>query len=95
MSWGRVSLLTKLTRPPTAMVTDRGDTPLEVMVMVAVEPPGLGVGEGLGLGLGDGDGDGELGESLPPPQEATETAMVNATNRDARIFHIRKTSLRY
>jgi hypothetical protein len=77
------------------MVTDRGDTPLDVMVMVGVDPPGVGVGVGFGVGLGDGEGDGELGESLPPPQDATETARVSATNRTARIFRIRKTSSRY
>jgi hypothetical protein len=91
MSWGRLSLLMKLTRPPAAIVTDRGDTPVDVIVMVAVEPPGVGVGVGAGLGVGVGEG--ELGESSPPPQEAT--AMANATNRGARNVRIRKTSLKY
>jgi hypothetical protein len=94
MSWGRLSLLTKLTRPPTAIVTDRGDTPADVMVIVGVEPPGVGVGVGVGVGLGLGAGDGELGESLSPPQD-TAVAMIKAANRGARNFRIRKTSLRY
>jgi hypothetical protein len=88
-----VSLLTNVTRPPAEIVTDRGDTPLEVIVMVAVEP-GVGVGLGLGAGDGDGVGEGELGESSPP-QLAANTTIVSATNRGARIFRIRKTSSRY
>jgi hypothetical protein len=75
------------------MVTDRGETPADVMVIVGVEPPGVGVGVGVGLGLGAGDG--ELGESLPPPQDTAVTAMIKAANRGARNFRIRKTSLRY
>jgi hypothetical protein len=70
------------------MVTDRGDTPAEVMVMVAVDPPGVGVGVGAGVGVGDG----ELGES-PPPHDAA--AMARATNRGARSLRIRKISSKY
>ena len=55
MSWTRVSLLTKVTRDPAAIVTVRGDTPLEVIVIVAVPGVGFGVGEGEG----EGDGVGE------------------------------------
>jgi hypothetical protein len=75
------------------MVTDRGDTPADVIVIVAVDPPGVGFGDGLGDG--DGVGEGELGGSSPPPQETPAMAMISARNRDARIFHIRKTSSRY
>jgi hypothetical protein len=86
-----VSLLTKLTRPPTAIVTDRGATPAEVIVIVAVAPPDVGGGGGVGAGVGVG----ELGVSSPPPQDAAETAMASATNRVARCFPIRRISLKY
>jgi hypothetical protein len=82
-------LLTKVTRPPAATVTARGETPFAVMVIVAVE--GFGVGVGVGVGDGVGVGLGELGESSPP-QDTAARAMISATNRGARTFRIRKTS---
>ncbi|MGH9254925.1 MAG: hypothetical protein ACRD3C_10190 [Vicinamibacterales bacterium] len=51
MSCARVSLFTNVTRDPAEMVTVRGDTPVDVMVIVA--PLGVGVGEGDGDGVGD------------------------------------------
>lgn len=56
ISWNVVLLLTNVTRPPAAMVTDFGLTPDEVIVIVA--PMGGGVGEGVGLGVGVGPGVG-------------------------------------
>jgi hypothetical protein len=50
MSWARVSLLTKVTRDPGEMVTVRGDTPVDVIVIVDVPGVGFGVGEGVGVG---------------------------------------------
>jgi hypothetical protein len=64
------------------MVTDRGDTPVEVIVIVTVD--GFGVGAGVG----------ELGES-PPPHDTAASATNRATLRDTRHFHIRKTSSKY
>jgi hypothetical protein len=85
-------LLTKFTRPPAAIVTDRGDTPFAVIVMVGVDPPGVGVG--VGVGLGTGAGVGELGELSPPPHDTAASATVRAANRGARGFRIRKISSR-
>jgi hypothetical protein len=67
------------------MVTERGDAPLEVIVIVAVDGFGVGAAVGGGVGLG------ELGESLPPHDTAAR-ATNRATLRDARFFHIRRTS---
>jgi hypothetical protein len=82
----RVVLFTNVTRPPTGIVTDRGDTPLVVIVIVAAT--------GAGAGAGAGDGDGELGESLPPPQEtAAATASVAMQSvSEARRIPIRRIS---
>jgi hypothetical protein len=93
ISWGLLSLLTNVTRPPAAIVTARGDTPLDVMVMVALDGAGVGdgVGEGVGLGAGVGvgerlgDGVGELGipESLPPHAAAViRNRTATHTQRD-------------
>jgi hypothetical protein len=89
MSWRRVPLFTKVTRPPTGIVTDRGDTPLAVIVIVG--PAGAGFGAGAGLG------DGELGESLPPPQEtaAASASVAMHSVSGARRIRIRKISLKY
>jgi hypothetical protein len=100
MSWTRVSLFTKVTRDPAAIVTVRGDTPLEVIVIVAVPGVGFGVGEGEG----EGDGVGEAGVELLPPHpraittsaaaqndEATSQIRLRAGNRST----IRRTSLKY
>jgi hypothetical protein len=87
MSWGRLSLLTKVTRPPVAIVTARGDTPLDVMVIVALDGDGVGVGDGIGVGEGLGDGVGELGvpESLPPHAAAVASnRTVTHTGTQAR-----------
>ena len=83
MSCTRVSLLTNVTRVPTATVSVRGDTPLDVIVIVV--PPlgvgvgvgvgdGVGAGVGVGVGAGAGLGEGDVGE-LPLPPHA---GMVNA-----------------
>jgi hypothetical protein len=100
MSWTRVSLLTKVTRDPAEIVTVRGDTPLEVIVIVAVPGVGFGVGEGEG----EGDGVGEAGVELLPPhpraittnvatqkEEATSQIRLRAGDRST----IRRTSLKY
>ena len=79
MSWTRVSLLTKVTRDPAAIVTVRGDTPLEVIVIVAVPGVGFGVGEGEG----EGDGVGEAGVELPPPHPRAITTSVAAQKAEA------------
>jgi hypothetical protein len=102
MSWTRVSLLTKVTRDPAEIVTVRGDTPLEAIVIVAV--PGVGFGVGEGEGEGEGDGVGEAGVELLPPHprairtkvatqndEATSQIRLRAGDRST----IRRTSLKY
>ena len=91
MSCGRVSLLTKVTRPPAVMVTLRGDTPALVIAIVASllgagVGEGVGDGDGLGDGVGDGagegdglgDGEGAVGVLLPPPPQAN--AVMAAAN---------------
>ena len=98
MSWTRVSLLTKVTRDPAAIVTVRGDTAFAVIVIVAVPGVGFGVGEG------EGDGVGEAGVELLPPhpraittnvatqqEEATSQIRLRAGDRST----IRRTSLKY
>jgi hypothetical protein len=97
MSCTRLSLLTKVTRDPAAMVTVRGDTPLDVIVMVEV--PGVGGGEGEG----DGEGVGEAGVELLPPHPMPTTSA--ATQNDEAAFPrrlpvadrsiIRRTSVKY
>ena len=77
MSWTRLSLLTKVTRDPAAIVTVRGDTPLEVIVIVAVPGVGFGVGEGEGEGVGD------AGVELPPPHPSAITISVAAHHDEA------------
>ena len=47
------------------MVTDRGDTPVDVMVIVAVDRRASAWASASGVGVGVG----ELGESSPPPQD--------------------------
>ena len=103
MSWTRVSLLTKVTRDPAAIVTIRGDTPLEVIVIVAVPGVGFGVGEGEGEGEGDGVGEAGVVELLPPHPRAI-TPNVAAQNDEATSqirfragdrSTIRRTSLKY
>jgi hypothetical protein len=49
-------LFTNVTVPPTAIVTDFGLTPADVMVTVALEGGGVGVGIGVGVGCGSGVG---------------------------------------
>jgi hypothetical protein len=86
MSCTRVPLFTKVTRPPTGIVTERGDAPLAVIVIVAAL--------GAGLGAGAGAGEGELGVSLPPPQEtaaATASVAMHSVS-GARRIPIRKIS---
>jgi hypothetical protein len=92
MSCARVSLLTNVTRPPAATVTDLGDTPLDVMVIVASLD---GVGEGEGVGVGVGAGDGELGVLPPPPQDTAVTTSTTARHERRGVgLRIRRTSLK-
>ena len=104
MSCGRVSLLTKVTRPPAVMVTLRGDAPALVIVMVASLlgagvgdglGDGAGLGEGLGVGDGVGEGEGVVGVLLPPPQAKAVMAAASATVPRKPMFsvRIRRTSL--
>ena len=83
MSWTRVSLFTKVTRDPAAIVTVRGDTPLEVIVIVAVPGVGFGVGEG------EGDGVGEAGVELLPPHPVPVITTPATQNAAAKLirFH--------
>ena len=86
MSCTRLSLFTNVTREPAATVTERGDTPLDVMVMVAPE-------DGEGVGVGVGVGEGELGVALllllPQDTAASTTTIEKHRNRGARSFCIR------
>ena len=100
MSWTRVSLLTKVTRDPAEIVTVRGDTPFEVIVIVEVPGVGFGVGEGEG----EGDGVGEAGVELLPPHPSAITTNIATQTEDAtnqiRLragdrSTIRRTSLKY
>jgi hypothetical protein len=77
MSWTRVSLLTKVTRDPAEIVTVRGDTPFEVIVIVEVPGVGFGVGEG------EGDGVGEAGVELLLPHPRAITTSVATPNDEA------------
>jgi hypothetical protein len=58
ISWNVVSSFTNVTVPPTAIVTDFGLTPADVMVTVALEGEGGGVGIGVCVGVGCGSGVG-------------------------------------
>jgi hypothetical protein len=60
------------------MVTVRGDTPLEVIVIVDVP----GAGEGVGAGEGEGDGVAEVGVEFPPPHPIpiTRNAAMHSDN---------------
>ena len=97
MSCGMLLLFTNVTREPTDTVTERGDTPLDVMVIVA---PVVGVGSGVGVvvGAGAGVGVGELGVELlcSPAQDATANRSAIARHREvADLMCIRNTSLKY
>lgn len=105
MSCGMLLLFTNVTREPTDTVTERGDTPLDVMVIVA---PVVGVGSGVGVGVvvgsgvvvgaGAGVGVGELGVELlcSPAQDATANRSAIARHREvADLMCIRNTSLKY
>ena len=85
MSWLIVSLLTKVTRPPTAIDSSFGAGPPEVMVIVAAGGPGEGAGPGSGegTGCGVGDGDGDAGE--PELQAAAWTNAAVITARESRF----------
>ena len=85
MSCTRLSLLTNVTRDPAATVTERGETPLDVMVIVALD----GAGVGLGVGVG------ELGVPLPPPpphdtvvSAAIETTKATALWKCIRVMNV-------
>ena len=99
MSCARLSLFTNVTRDPTGTLIDRGDAPLDVIVIVM--PPGAGPGEGFGFGAGVGE-DGVL--LLPPPQPRAATTNIAAGSMSARRkgaalvqdwCTIRRTSLKY
>src|SRR6059058_4614896 len=81
MSCGRLSLLTNVTRPPTATVASNGMSPNGVIdtlaVVGGVAGAGAGAGDGAGAGLGDGTADG----AGPPeePQPPATTARAKAT----------------
>jgi hypothetical protein len=89
MSCERESLLTNVTREPTATVMDFGETPLDVMVIVAADEP---------LVPPPVVGDGELGvllDPLLPPQPAMAMAAASAAPaRHTRYVRIRRTSSR-
>ena len=72
MSCGGESLLTNVTREPTATVMSRGDTPADVMVIVVVvvDPPGGGVGVGVGAGVLEPP-------SLPPQRRGQQRDQKN------------------
>lgn len=92
MSCTRLSLLTKVTRDPAEMVTVRGDTPVDVIVIVEVP----GVGGGVGEGEGDGDEVGEAGVELLPPQPMpiiTTAATQNDATAKLIRFHVRDRSI--
>lgn len=83
MSCGWLLLFTNVTRPPAATATERGETPLDVMVIVAVN-------------AGVGDGDGELGVVLPPPHAATAKASAQpAPQIHVTCGSVRRTSSKY
>src|SRR3954468_13704173 len=87
MSCGILSLLTKLTRPPTATVASNGIRPNGVIETLAVFG---GAGGGAGFGTGDGDAIGARtgagaatgdGTALPDPQAPTITTHASAYAR--------------
>jgi hypothetical protein len=80
MSCTRVSLLTNVTREPVEIVTERGDTPLAVIVIV--DPDGVGVGLGV------------VGVPPPPPPQAAavRNAAAAAAPRTVTFLDIRRTS---
>ncbi len=77
MSWGITSLLTKVTRPPTATVISPGDTPVVVTVTVPVAAGAAGDGAGAG------DGEGADGDEYPDPHAALQ--ITPATNAESRF----------
>jgi hypothetical protein len=78
MSWGRLSLFTNVTLEPAGTVSDRGETPLAVIVMVS---------DGSDGGVGD------VGEPLPPLLESPppHAAAVTSAPRPAQASMRRST----
>ena len=86
MSWAMVSLLTNITRVPTAVCTSPGFTPLDVIVTTRTDGgagagAGAGVGDGVGAGAGAGagTGDGAAGDESPDPHAMPHTSSTPAT----------------
>src|SRR5258705_2668185 len=105
MSCGRLSLLTNVTRPPTATVASNGIRPNGVIDTLAVPDGGAGPGAGAGAGAGDGagagaglDGPGDgTAEGADPPDDphpaATHaTASTHAPGNRISRMAIRRTS---
>src|SRR6266513_2517374 len=90
MSCGTMSLLVKVTRPPTATVASNGRRPNGVMETRASFDGDAGDGAGAGAGstLGDGDGAGSAdgAGALDEPQPARITA---ARRHDPRTRMVR------
>src|SRR4051794_30635546 len=87
MSCGTLSLLTKVTWPPTPTVDSSGSSPNAVIETRAVAGGEAGSGAGEGTGAGDGTGaattgvgftdvDGAL--ELPQPANSTTTVIAHA-----------------
>ena len=82
-----VSVFTNATRESAETVTDRGDTPFDVIVIVA---PVDGAGVGVGVGVG------ELGVErlFPPPQDnAVSTSAVAQQRERPVLVRVRRTPL--
>jgi len=95
MSCGMLSLLTNMTRVPTAVCTSPGLTPLDEIVTTltvggggAGAGAGAGVGAGVGAGAGAGAGVGAAGDEEPDPHAMAHTSS-RAAIRPQLPFKIR------
>ena len=87
MSCAIVLLFTNVTREPTETVTDRGDTPFDVIVIVA---PVDGTGVGVGIGVGELD----IERLFPSPQDnAVSTSAVAQQRERPGFVLVRRTPL--
>src|SRR5882672_2692931 len=87
MSWGTLSLLTNVTRPPTPIVVSNGSRPNAVIDTVAVvggAGGGAGTGEDAGMGAATGVGAAD-GDDVPPPHPASARAATSAHAPGNRI----------